>query len=113
MNVVEIYRGFTIEEIKMTLHYKGKNHGDMPTFYGAKNGDNCIATANTVEQLKRKIDIFIDGGTDMNKTVVIKRDGNDIVVVANGKEVFRKPKTTQTVSIAHDIYMGYKYENGI
>ena len=48
----------------------------------------------------------------MNKTVDIKRDGNDIVVVANGKEVFRKPKTTQTVAIAHDIYMGYKYENG-
>lgn len=63
MDVVEIYRGFTIEEIKMTLHYKGKNHGEMPTFYGARNDDNCIATANTVEELKRKIDIFIDGGT--------------------------------------------------
>jgi hypothetical protein len=49
----------------------------------------------------------------MNKTVDIKRDGNDIVVVANGKEVCRKPKTTQTISIAHDSYMGYKYENGI
>ena len=48
----------------------------------------------------------------MNKTVDIKRDGKDIVVVANGKEVFRKLKTTQTVAIALDIYMGYKYENG-
>lgn len=48
----------------------------------------------------------------MNKTVDIKRDGKDVVVVANGKEVFRKTKTTQTVVIAHDIYMGYKYENG-
>ena len=48
----------------------------------------------------------------MNKTADIIRDGKDIVVVANGKEVFRKPKTTQTVAIAHDIYMGYKYENG-
>ena len=48
----------------------------------------------------------------MNKTVDIFRDGRDIVVVANGKEVFRKPKTIQTVAIAHDIYMGYKYENG-
>ena len=49
---------------------------------------------------------------DMNKTVNIKRDGEDIVVIANGKEVFRKLKTTQTVAIAHDIYMAYKYENG-
>lgn len=48
----------------------------------------------------------------MNKTVDIKRDGKDIVVVANGKEVFRKLKTRQTVAIANDIYMGYKYENG-
>ena len=48
----------------------------------------------------------------MNKTVDIIRDGKDIVVVANGKEVFRKTKTTQTVAIANDIYMGYKYENG-
>ena len=47
----------------------------------------------------------------MNKTVDIFRDGRDIVVVANGKEVFRKTKTNQTVSIAHDIYMAYKYEN--
>lgn len=48
----------------------------------------------------------------MNKTADIKRDGKDLVVVVNGKEVFRKPKTRQTVVIAHDIYMGYKYEKG-
>lgn len=48
----------------------------------------------------------------MNKTVDIKRDGKDVVVIANGKEVFRKPEATQTVAIAHDIYMSYKYENG-
>ena len=48
----------------------------------------------------------------MNKTVDIIQDGKDVVVVANGKEVFRNPKTTQTVAIAHDIYMSYKYENG-
>lgn len=48
----------------------------------------------------------------MDKTADIIRDGKDIVVVANEKEVFRKPKTTQTVAIAHDIYMAYKYENG-
>lgn len=65
MGVVETYRGFTIEEIKTTLHYKGENYGEMPTFYGARNDDNCIATANTVEELKKKIDIFIDGG-DVN-----------------------------------------------
>ena len=49
---------------------------------------------------------------NMNKTVDIIRDGKDIVVIANGKEVFRKAKITQTVAIAHDIYIGYKYENG-
>ncbi len=48
----------------------------------------------------------------MNKTVYIKKSGNDVVVVANGKEVFRKMITSQTVAIAHDIYMYYKYENG-
>lgn len=48
----------------------------------------------------------------MNKNTDIKRDGEDIVVIADGKEVFRKPKTTQTLAIAHDIYMGYKYEGG-
>lgn len=48
----------------------------------------------------------------MNKTVDIKRDGKDVVVIVNGKEVFRKHKTKQTVAIAHDIYMRYKYENG-
>lgn len=47
-----------------------------------------------------------------NKTVYIKKSGNDIVVVANEKEVFRKQKTPQTVAIAHDIYMYYKYKNG-
>ena len=52
------------------------------------------------------------GGSKMDKTADVIRDGKDIVVVANEKEVFRKPKTTQTVAIAHVIYMAYKYENG-
>lgn len=47
----------------------------------------------------------------MNKTVDIIRDGDDIVVIANKKEVFRKPKTEQTLAIAHRIYMGYKYDD--
>ncbi len=39
----------------------------------------------------------------------IKRDGNDVVVVSDKKEVFRRTKTKQTVAIANDIYMFYKY----
>ena len=31
------------------------------------------------------------------------------VLDKHGKEVFRKPKTEQTVAIAHDIYMFNKY----
>lgn len=62
MDIVEIYKGFTIEKIKMTLHYKSKNYGELSPFYGAKNDNNCIVTGNTIEELKKKIDMFIDGG---------------------------------------------------
>lgn len=48
----------------------------------------------------------------MNKTTDIKTDGTDVVVVSDGKEVLRKRKTEQTVAIAHDIYMYYKYKDG-
>jgi len=41
--------------------------------------------------------------------VEIKSDGTDVIVVNNGKEVFRKQKTSQTISIANSIYMAYKY----
>ena len=123
MDVVEIYRGFTIEEIKMTLHYKGKNHGDMPTFYGARNNDNCIATANTVEELKKKIDIFIDGGTDM-KTFEVQlgifsdgaKDGNVdynspeiILIVANhdiGIEEVEKAFENEIANLGCDCVYG-------
>jgi hypothetical protein len=40
----------------------------------------------------------------------IKQDKNDVVVIHNDKEVFRMPKTKQTVDIAHSIYMCYKYK---
>lgn len=40
----------------------------------------------------------------------IKRDGNDVVVINNNREVFRRKKTKQTIAIANDIYMAYKYE---
>lgn len=39
----------------------------------------------------------------------IKSDGNDVIVVHNGKVVFRKQKTKQTISIALDIYMYHEY----
>lgn len=39
----------------------------------------------------------------------IKRDGNDVVVINNNREVFRRKKTKQTVAIANDIYMACKY----
>ncbi len=47
-----------------------------------------------------------DGGNQMTE---IKQDGKDVIVVNNNKEVFRKKKTKQIVSIANDIYMAYKY----
>jgi hypothetical protein len=39
----------------------------------------------------------------------IKQDKNDVIVIHDKKEVFKKPKTKQAVSIASDIYMYYKY----
>lgn len=40
----------------------------------------------------------------------IKCDCGDVIVIHKGREVFRKPKTKQTVSIANCIYMAYKYD---
>lgn len=52
--------------------------------------------------MKNKTDITIDHLT------------NEIVVLnSKGDEVFRKPKTQQTISIAHDIYMFNKYEKAV
>ena len=37
-------------------------------------------------------------------------DTNEVIVLnAKGKEVFRKPKTEQIISIGRDIYMFHKY----
>lgn len=50
--------------------------------------------------------------TTVNKTADIRLDRNSgevYVIGKNGKEVFRRKKTPQTVSIAHDIYMVEKY----
>lgn len=44
-----------------------------------------------------------------NPNVDIKTDGNDIIVTDGKTEYFRKPKTNQTVAIAHDIYFAEKY----
>lgn len=45
-----------------------------------------------------------------NKTADIFNDNGDVVVVSHGKEIFRKPKTQQTVAIGHCIYMAARYE---
>lgn len=43
--------------------------------------------------------------------ILIDHETNDVIVLNNyGKEVFRKPKSEQTIAIAHDIYMNYKYK---
>ena len=47
----------------------------------------------------------------MKNKADIKRDGHDVIVLdEKGREVYRQPKTAQTVSIAHRIYMCHKYE---
>ena len=46
----------------------------------------------------------------VNKTADIFTNNGDVVVVSHGKEIFRKPKTQQTISIAHCIYMAARYE---
>ena len=45
----------------------------------------------------------------VNKTADIFTDNGDVVVISHGKEVFRKPKNNQTVSIAHCIYMAERH----
>ncbi len=47
-----------------------------------------------------------------NDTVDIKFDYNkkEIIVVENGKEIFRRPRSYQNISLAHQIYMGAKYK---
>ena len=40
------------------------------------------------------------------------KTGDVIVLDAKGKEVFRKPKTEQHISIANAIYMSHKHEYG-
>lgn len=47
----------------------------------------------------------------VNKKADIFTDNGDIVVTNGKKEVFRKPKNKQTISIAHSIYMAVRYEN--
>ena len=47
----------------------------------------------------------------MNNKIDIKMVGNEIVVTDGKTEFFRRQKTKQTLSIAHDIYMYYKYKD--
>lgn len=48
----------------------------------------------------------------IDETVDIFRDykSQEVVVVQQGKEIFRRPATQQNISIAHSIYMGVKYK---
>lgn len=48
---------------------------------------------------------------NINKKADIFQDGNDIVVTDGKKEVFRKPRSKQTISIAHSIYMAERYKD--
>lgn len=49
--------------------------------------------------------------TYIDETVDIKFDyqTKEVVVVQQGKNIFRRPATEQNVSLAHSIYMGAKY----
>lgn len=47
----------------------------------------------------------------INKTADIFNNNGDVVVVSHGKEVFRRPKTQQTIAIGHCIYMAERYED--
>ncbi len=48
----------------------------------------------------------------INETVDIKKDHNtnEVVVLENGKEIFKRPYTKQNIDLAHQIYMGAKYK---
>lgn len=48
----------------------------------------------------------------VDESVDIKRDyqTQDVVVVQNKKEIFRKPATKQNIDLAHLIYIGAKYK---
>lgn len=46
----------------------------------------------------------------INKKADIFTDNGDVVVTDGTKEVFRKPKNKQTISIAHSIYMATRYK---
>ena len=48
----------------------------------------------------------------VNETVDIKhnRATNEVVVVENGKEIFKKPYTKENIALAQQIYMGAKYK---
>ena len=48
----------------------------------------------------------------MNDSVEIKRDKDEVIVIDNGKEVFRRFATRQTIAIANDIYFAHKYKDG-
>lgn len=53
----------------------------------------------------------------INETVDIRIDyaTKEVVVVEDGKEIFRKPKNENNTSLAFSIYMGAKYreEKGV
>ena len=47
----------------------------------------------------------------INEKANIFTDNGDVVVTDGKKEVFRKPRNKQTISIAHSIYMAERYKD--
>lgn len=49
--------------------------------------------------------------TFVDDSVQIKRDykTQEVVVIQNNKDIFRRPATQQNISLAFSIYMGAKY----
>jgi hypothetical protein len=39
-------------------------------------------------------------------------DNNNVVLEVDGKRVFDRPRTPQTLAIVNTLYFGYKYDNG-
>ncbi len=37
----------------------------------------------------------------------------EVVVVENSKEIFRRPRTEENIGLAHQIYMGAKYKEDL
>jgi hypothetical protein len=66
--------------------------------YRFRDGPGIVPAQEGSETMQNKADIKLDHAT--NEVLVLDK---------KGKEVFRKPKTEQHVSVAHSIYIYHKY----